>query len=258
MKTIIFTITIYIVSTLRVYSQRDLYFKVYGSSDNFWSNAVMQLPVKIANGLISKSLDDDNWNDITFARLNFLSITSFEGHNILDKGNYFGFKAKDIFCDFQYGFKTGWHADSSFWDVYFTFAYIYKNFQINTVPNTFDWRRVQMHNGRAGVGVKFFPTTYLLDVYDWSPIFEVGLSYNYCFSASAPYDNNRSQFNNGFVSTIGIGVCFDEEIYLMGGIQLSHYSIFNKGFTYDDGTTYPYSNIGTKDYSIYITLTHNL
>jgi hypothetical protein len=243
------------MSSLPTLAQSDFFFNLYGGANNLWSNTFLQLPTSIINSYISSAINDE---DETFGggayRYDIFTIKNNGDKVALDDGDYWGFKGKDMFSNVQYGLKFGWQPELSPFGIYISCAYQFNKFSAQWVPN--EWDKYKIHSVRPGIGIRITPFVNMLDEYEWSPILEVGTSYNYYFSCKAPYNNDKSQFNNGMISTFALGVRFYEDYSFTAGVELNHYSMFNTDFTVD-GLTFPYKDIKTSKTTIFFSVSHD-
>lgn len=248
-----------IASAGPVHAGNDFFFEVYGGSTNMWSNCFLSLPTSIANALLYESiLDDDEVGGSLWARWDIFQI-KMDGEKVKQDGNFwqnkYGFKARDMFRNFQYGLRFGWQPELSPFGVYVSCAYQHRHFKA-LFDDSGDWSKYNLNYVRPGVGIRITPLINLLDEEGWSPIVEIGTAYNYNFSCSAPYDDTKDQFNNGITTTFGLGARF-EDWSLSAGVELDNYSLFNKDFTPDKGITYPYKDVKTNHTTIYLSLSRN-
>lgn len=240
-----------------VKAQSNFFFNFYGGSTNMWSNIYLQLPTLIVNDLVSAAIDaDDESLGGGSIRYDFFKIKNNGEKISIDKGSYFGFKSKDMFSNIQYGLKFGWQPELSPFGIYVSCAYQFNKFQAQFDSNIDQWEQFKMHSVRPGIGIRITPLVNLLEEEGWSPILEVGTSYNYYFSCKAPFDSNKDQFNSGMISTFAIGARFEEAGSLTGGVELDHYSMFNQNFT-PDGITYPYKDMKSSKFTVFISFCHD-
>lgn len=236
-----------------VNAQGDFFFNLYGGSTNLWSSAFLQLPTKKINELISYG---DGGGGSGTLRYDIFKIKNAGEKVNVDNGSYWGFKSKDMFSNVQYGLKFGWQPELSPFGIYVSCAYQFNKFKAQFDSNINSWERYKIHSIQPGIGIRITPFINMLEDDGWSPIIEVGTSYNYYFNCSAPFDSNRKQFNSGMISTFAVGARLYEKCSITGGVELNHYSMFNKDFT-PDGATYPYKDIETKKLTIFISVSHD-
>lgn len=248
----IFMCLLPIIRPAIVNAQGDFFFNLYGGSTNLWSSAFLQLPTKKINELIS----DNKGGGSGTLRYDIFKITNAGEKVNIDNGSYWGFKSKDMFSNIQYGLKFGWQPELSPFGIYVSCAYQFNKFKAQFDSNINSWERYKIHSIQPGIGIRITPFINMLEDDGWSPIIEVGTSYNYYFNCSAPFDRDRKQFNSGMISTFAAGVRLYEKCSIAGGVELNHYSMFNKDFT-PDGVTYPYKNIETKKLTIFISVSHD-
>lgn len=237
-------------------AENDFFFNFYGRSTNLWSSAFLQVPSNIVNDVISSALGHEKAFGGAL-RYDFFSIKN-DGEKVkLDDGSYWGFKSKDMFSNVEYGIKFGWQPELSPFGIYVACGYQFNKFRVQFDPNINEWEKYKIHSIRPGLGIRVTPFINMLEEKDWSPILEVGTSYNYYFSCKAPYENNKDQFKSGMISTFGLGARFTDNLSITAGVELYHYSMFNQDFTPDDGITYPYKDIKTKKTTIFLSVSHD-
>lgn len=237
-----------IMKATTIYAQNDFFFNMYGGSTNIWSTAYLQIPANIVNSVLAAAIGEDAYGGSL--RYEIFNIKNNGDKIELDNGSYWGFKSKDMFSNIQYGLKFGWQPELSPFGIYVSCAYQFKKFSAQLESVTNEWYKYKMHSVRPGIGIRFTPFINMLENHGWSPILEVGTSYNYYFSCSAPFDNDKDQFQSGLISTFGIGARF-EGFSVTGGVELTHYSMFNQDFT-PDGIYHPYEGIKSNMMTIFI------
>lgn len=228
----------------------DFNFNVYGGSTNLWSSTFMQIPSNLINNVISV-LSEDEGTYGGALRFNIMKVKNDGDKVSLRTGNYFGFKAKDMFSNIQYGLKFGWAPTMSPFGVYVSCAYQFRRFEAELETDT--WSKFKLNSIRPGIGIRVTPFLGLLENDKFSPIIEVGTSYNYYFSVNAPYGKSKDQFKSGMVSTLALGAR-NPQFSFAAGVELDHYNMFNQDFTPDNGVTYPYKNLKSKNFTIFVSL----
>ena len=237
-------------------AENDFFINVYGGSTNLWSSVFLQVPSNLVNSLISEALGEEKGFGGAL-RYDIFSIKN-DGDKIkVDDGSYWGFKSKDMFSNVQYGMKFGWQPELSPFGVYISCGYQFNKFRVQFDPNINEWEKFKIHSIRPGIGIRITPFINMLEEKEWSPILEVGTSYNYYIGCKAPYNNNKEQLKSGMISSFGIGARFYENFSITAGVELYHYSMFNQDFTPDDGITYPYKDIKTKKTTIFLSISHD-
>lgn len=228
----------------------DFSLNVYSGSTNFWSNSLLQVPSGLINGITPAITGSDD-DDVSFTggsyRYQIFKIKEDGDKVKVRNGNYFGFKGKDLFSNVQAGLKFGWAPKISPLGIYISCAYQYRRFEANF--DKIGWSTYKLHSIRPGLGIRITPFLGLLENDGWSPIAEVGTSYNYYFKSKGPYNNDTKQFNSGMISTFALGARFSN-VSIVAGVEIDHYSLFNKDFTLD-GYFYPYADVETRNYTIF-------
>lgn len=240
-------------STVR--AQSDFFFSVYGGATNLWSSVYLQIPANLINYCISAALDEE---EVSGGALRFdVFRIKNDGEKVkVDRGHYWRARSKDMFSNVQYGLKFGWQPELSPFGVYVSCAYQFDKFSAQLDPSTDQWNRYKVNSLRPGIGVRVAPFMTLLEDCGWTPLLELGTSYNYYFGGSAPYGNDKEQFNSGMISTFAIGVRSGGGYSITGGVELSHYSMFNQDFT-PDGLTYPYRDVESSKLTIFLSVSHD-
>lgn len=233
-------------------AEGDFFFNLYGGSTNLWSSMYLQIPSNLINALMGS---EDGLNLGGSLRYEIFKMKNAGEKVKIDDGSYWGFKGKDMFGNVQYGLKFGWQPELSPFGIYVSCAYQFNRFKAQFDSNIDSWERYKIHSVRPGIGIRVTPFINMLESDGWSPVLEIGTSYNYYFNCSAPFDSDKKQFNSGLITTFAIGARIYEVCSITGGVELNNYSMFNKDFT-PDGTIYPYKDIKTSKQTIFISVSH--
>lgn len=232
--------------------QGEFFFGLTSKGSNFWFN-IPQIPVYFINELLGGGAEGTSYEWIT--------VKDSQGKLDVDNGNYFGFKAKDLFNHFGYGLTFGYQPAYSIFGAYVTGGYDFRQFRMQPDRSLDSKEKYKLNSWTAGVGIRLTPFKAMLEDSGWSPIVEVGTDYHKVFSAKAPYDNETEQFGSGFSTHFAIGVRYlgynqyDEigSYTLSLSFELPHYDYFNKDFTLSTGEK-PYADIKSKNYGISLRL----
>ena len=231
-------------------AESDFNFNLYGGSTNFWSNTLFQLPASFLSDGASLLISGMPYYGGSY-RYEIFRLKEAGEKVPIYSGKFFGFKAKDLFSNVQYGLKVGWSPKFSPFGVYISCAYQFRRFEADFSqigPTTYKFNSV-----RPGIGIRITPFIGLLEDEKWCPILEIGTSYNYNFKTKGAYDNAKDQFNSGMISTFGIGMR-NQKVAISGGVELDHYNVFNTDFTPDDGITFPYADVKSTHLNIFISV----
>lgn len=238
------------MSSMQLSAHSNFFFNSYGGSVNFWSSIYMQMPTNLLDMLVNMKDPRGLGGSIRGEVFNLKA----DGAKVkIDKGNYWGFKKKDMFSNFQYGLKFGWQPELSPFGIFLTCAYQHRQFKVLLNPEVDGWSKFKLNYVRPGIGIRITPCISLLKYNGWSPIIEIGTGYNYNFKCSAPNENPKDQFENGMTTSFGAGVRF-YNVSISGGAEIDNYNLFNKDFTPDGGITYPYKNINSKHITIFVSV----
>ena len=135
-------------------------------------------------------------------------------------------------------------------------AYQHRQFKAYLDPNSDESSKFRLNYVRPGIGIRITPLMGLFEEDGWSPILEIGTSYNYNFSCTAPYENTKEQFNNGITSTFALGVRF-EEWSITGGVEIDNYNLLNQDYSPDNGISYPYKDIKTNHVTAFLSISRD-
>jgi len=227
----------------------DFFFGLTGYGSNFWFSPITAAIYGI-NTLT-------NMGGSSMLGYDWVSIKNDNGSKIaIDNGNYFGFRARDLFNNFGGGIQFGYQPTYSIFGAWVTGGYKYRQFGMDLGLEQQTSDRYKINAWYIGVGVRLTPFRTLLEEHNWSPFIDFGTSYNSSFSVQSPFGNNIDQFGKGMSTNIGLGVRFIDD-YDDTGINFSisftfpQYEYFNRAFTLSDGTK-PYADIKARNYSVFL------
>lgn len=249
---IFFLLTVLLSLSFRSHAESNFNFTMYGGANNFWSNTVFQFPASLISNITTLLINDEQYLGGSY-RYEIFNVKEAGEKVHTYKGRFFGFRAKDLFSDIQYGLKLGWAPEYSPVGLYVSCSYQFSRFEADfaaTGPQTY-----KLNSVRPGAGIRLTPLIGRIEDDGWSPFIEAGVGYNYYFNVKGAYNNSRKQFRNGIISTFGAGVR-DAYISLSGGVEIDHSDLFNKNFTPDGGLTFPYTDVKTSRITIFISFTH--
>ncbi len=225
-------------------SAGDFFFGLNAEGGNFWGN-IPGIPVYFINNFLGGSALTTTYD--------WLRVSDSQGKIKVDQGNYFGFKAKDLFRQFGYGITFGYQPRYSVIGVYVTGNYHFKQFKMQPNRSIDAMEKYRLPGWSAGIGIRLTPFQSMLEEKDWSPIVEVGSTYRQWFSVKAPYGNDANQFGKGMTTRLSAGVRVAYKDGATGsitlGFDLPHYNFFNRDFEAPDGT-HPYADIKSKNYGV--------
>lgn len=232
---------------------------VEGTSGNIWSATFLSIPTAIINATILslQETDDDLMNDYLedFSDLAFsyrVNRIKVNGQKIDCDGNkLYGFKAKDLFRDFEYILKLGWQPEQFPVGFYARVGFRHENFQTR-ISEDEEWAKHRLNCLRPGICIRISPLENMIREYGLCPIFDIGSNYDYHLSYKGKYGNDKSQLNNGISTYLGIGVKSEQGNSLVLTLDRENYDLFNKDFTVDG--IKPYENTKTNRYNIKLSL----
>lgn len=228
-------------------SAGDFFYGFTADGGNFWSNLPL-FPAQMLNGIIGGSYNAGMsyaWHD----------VKDSQGKIKVNGGNYFGFKARDLFRDFGVGFTFGYQPRFSVLGLFINGGYNFRQFNTQVDRNLDNLEKYRIPSWSAGVGLRLTPFVSNLEEHGWSPIVEIGTKYSQSFSVKAPYGNDDTQIGKGITSKFGIGIRkVDEDedrVYSISvGYDLPHFNYFNKDFIAPDGSQ-PYKDVTARDHRIF-------
>lgn len=228
-----------LLAPLRIGAQ-DIYFGLTSEGQNFWF-LIPQMPVNIIDSFLSDGRGGFDYE--------WVSFKNGEGKMDVDQGNFFGFKAKDLFNHFGYGVTVGYRPDKSFFAISLNGGYNYRQFRIKSDANA---GKYKINSWYAGLTLRIVPFVTLLEEEDWSPFFEIGTNYRQPFKCKSPYGKDCDQFGKGFSTVFALGVQF----YGMS-VKLQYemfgYDYLNKDYTTSTGSE-PFNDIDSKCHGLGILL----
>lgn len=176
--------------------------------------------------------------------------------NDIDPYSTYRLTSYNLFKDVEIGLKFGWQGAESIIGAYAYGAYCINQYKIRFLGEH-EYNKHKIQSWKAGVGVRISPLRFLMDEYDWCPVFELGTNYVYNFKYKGPNDSDIDQLNNGLRSTYAIGAQIGEGgSSIMLCMDMAHYDLFNKNYTPDGGFWYPYANF--KSHDMYFSLKFSL
>lgn len=250
MKTKVSVIALLLFMLLPMSSKgQEFFFGLTSEGSNAWL-VPAQIPVRLINNLFFGG-------GALGTGYEWLTVKDSQGKLDVDNGNFFGFKAKDLFNHFGYGATLGYQPVYSVFGAYVRAGYNFRQFRMQVDRNLDGQEKYKINSLTGGVGIRITPFTNMLEDDDWSPIFEIGTDYHKAFSAKAPYGNATGQFGSGFSSHFAVGVryLFDNDngektsTTISVSFELPHYDYFNKDFTLPSGEK-PYKDIKSSMYGI--------
>lgn len=217
----------------------DFSFGLTTQGQNFWFN-IPQYPVQIINQFLGGGTWGHTWE--------WIRASDETGKIKIDGGNYFGFKARDLFNNFGYGVTFGYQPKFSMLGVFVNGGYKFRQFRMQPDRNVEGKESYLLNSYNVGVTLRLTPMTENLYKNGISPILEIGTNYNNVFSCKAPYNNDCDQFGKGMSTRIGAGLRIGNDD-LMLSVTLSYeqamYDYFNKDYVAPGGLK-PYENINSK------------
>ena len=167
-----------------------------------------------------------------------------------DLGRVYGFKGDDLLNQVRAGAKLGWMGDFSPIGIYVSADYSHDRFKTQFAYQD-EWIAHRIDCFKPGMGIRFSPVSLFTDYWDVYPILEIGTMYNRHFKYKGGFDNDITQINDGMSTLYSVGLDMEGASILLG-CEVPHFDLFNVDFTPDGGFTYPYANVKSKKYNIYL------
>jgi hypothetical protein len=233
------------------FAQGKLILGVECNSGNVWSEALLGIPTRIINGFILglQGYDIDEMGSIPGSSITYrYNRIKVNGQKVDYDGNKtFGFKAVDLFRDFEYSLKFGWQPHQIPVGFYARVGYRHENFETR-ISEADEWTKHRINYLRPGIGIRISPLENLIEEYDWCPIIEIGSTYDLYLSYNGAYGNDKNQLNNGISLCVSLGAKFESGSALMLTFDRQNYNLFNKEYTVDG--IKPYENTESNHFNI--------
>lgn len=242
-----------------VLAQKNFIIGVECNSGNFWSENFLGVPTRFINGVILglQGYDINEMGAFPGSALTYrFNKIKVDGQKVDYDGNhFFGFKAVDLFRDFEYNLKLGWQPSQIPVGFYAKVGYRHENFETK-LPDENEWTKHRLNCLRPGIGIRISPLENMIDDYKWCPIIEIGSTYDYYLSYKGVYGKDKNQLNNGVSTCIGVGAKFRTGAAVMLTFDRQNYDLFNKDFTVDG--VKPFENVETNHFNIQLSMSLGL
>lgn len=231
-------------------SAKDFFFGFTSHGSNFWLGNLMQTPVYLLNECLLGG-------GATSIGMDWISVSSTDDSNIrMQNGNYFGFKARDMFNNFGYGAQVTYMPQYSWFGIWVEGGYKYRQFRMSLDMPEQETNKYKLNAWYAGGGIRLTIKP-MLEEHEWAPFIEYGTRYNAVFSPKAPFDSSTDQFGKGISMRLGIGARIlledEQSLNLSVSYSLPQYDYFNRDFETSTGFK-PYENIKARNHSIFINI----
>lgn len=229
------------------------------STGNIWSEVFLGYPTRWINGVV---LSLQGYNIKEMGGFPGSSLTSrynrikMDGQKVdYDGHKFYGFKAVDLFQDFEYSLKFGWQPSQVPVGFYARVGYRHENFETRMSEDD-GWSKHRINCLRPGISIRISPLENMIDECKWCPIIEVGSTYDYYLSYKGIYGKDKDQLNNGVSLCCGLGVKFKSGAAVMLTLDHQNYDLFNKNYTVDG--LKPYESTKTTHFNIGMSLSLGL
>lgn len=231
-------------------AQRQFIIGLESRSGNFWSASFLGIPTVLINeGLMLLAGDDPEQGAPGIGYSYRFNRIKNNGEKVDYDGNrFFGFKAKDLFRDFEYSLKIGWQPIQVPVGFYARIGYQHENFNTR-LSEADEWTKHRIDCIKPGLVLRISPLENLLEDEDGlCPIIEIGSTYDYYVGYKGAYGNDKKQLNNGVSTYLGLGWKFANGAAFVISFDQANYDLFNRDFVVDG--IKPYANMTTNRYNI--------
>lgn len=220
---------------------RDFFVGVNTEGNNAWAIPI-QIPAYVINSALGGGASSNGYS--------WLHVSNRAGDVKIDRGNWIGFKAKDIFNQFGLGLQIGYQPKYSVFGAWINGNYRFRQFRMQIDPATESMDKYQIPSWNVGVGIRFSPFVSNLEDNGWCPFIDFGTIYESPFAIKAPYGNDPEQLGKGMRLNVGIGVRLEESgINISISGTRSMYTYFNRNFQTPEGLK-PYEFINSREFGI--------
>jgi hypothetical protein len=101
-----------------------------------------------------------------------------------------------------------------------------------------------------GFGIRLIPFNEGSKNHRSSPIFQVGVDFDYFQKYKGFFDKKKGQLEKGINTVLGLGWRFDDDWSLICELETQDHNMFNSDFTLDNGYFYPFKNMTSKMYCL--------
>lgn len=164
-----FFVLLYLVCTPCQVLAGDFSFGITSQGQNFWFS-IPQIPVRMINEALGGGAGGFTYE--------WISVKDSQGKLHVDNGNFFGFKAKDIFNNFGYGVTFGYQPKFSVLGIFVNGGYKFRQFRMQPDRALDTNEKYKLNTWTAGATLRVTPLIGLYENDGWSPIIEVGTKYN--------------------------------------------------------------------------------
>ncbi len=234
-------------------AQNPFFVKVDLISSNYWSATFLSVPVIVINTLLAG--DDDEITPVGMGVSNRFASYKKAGETLEVYGpnsqpfwkhlghnwkQAVGFRAENLFRDFEYSVKFGWQPVQIPVGFYGRFGFLHESFRYK-LPEDDQWIKHRINTLRPGLGIRISPLENLIEENEWCPIIELGSTYNFHVGYSGGYDDDKDELNNGLSTHVAVGVKFEAGWSILFDAERDHYNLFNQDYEYEGAK--PYADI---------------
>lgn len=243
-------------------AQSGFFVGIDAASANAWTGTGIQIIEKLANDLLEDVYDGVGIAPALGGRYTY-EIMKFTDDNTKVMFNpddwygwrtAYGFRAKDLFGHIIGNAKIGWMGRYSPIGAYFHVGYDYRYFSMMLSYQT-DAQDYRIGTFNPGIGIRISPSNFFDSDSDNMFVLEFGTNYNARVSYKGPYNNDKSQLNNGLSYVASLGIA-DRTASILLGVEWANHDLFNRDYTPDNGLFYPYYNLSSRITSIFLSINY--
>lgn len=147
-------------------SAKDFFFGFTSHGSNFWLGNLMQTPVYLLNECLLGG-------GATSIGMDWISVSSTDDSNIrMQNGNYFGFKARDMFNNFGYGAQVTYMPQYSWFGIWVEGGYKYRQFRMSLDMPEQETNKYKLNAWYAGGGIRLTIKP-MLEEHEWLSLIHI-------------------------------------------------------------------------------------
>lgn len=233
-------------------------FGLYTRSNHVITHNVLEYAKLLVNVPIAYATEGAATADWVPVDISYMSMKDNGESLDVKNSNPYGFTAYDLFNNIEAGLKFGWQGAESPIGAYVYGAYCLNQYKLRFLGDL-NYNKHRIQSLQMGIGVRISPLRFLMDEYDWCPIFELGTTYVHNIKYKGPNGSDINQLNNGMRTSYAVGIQLAEgRQAIMVCMDMANYDLFNKDYTPDGGFWYPYANFSNNDMNFSLRWTFSL
>lgn len=243
-------------------AQHGFFVGIDAASANVWTGTGIQLIEALADVLFDDLREENGIAPVLSGRYTYelMKFTDDNTRVMFNPDDWFGlrttygFRAKDLFGHIIGNAKFGWMGRYSPIGVYAHIGYDYRYFSMMLSYQT-EAQDYRIGTFNPGVGIRISPSNFFDSYSDNMFILEFGTNYNARVTYKGPYNDDKSQLNNGLSYVASLGIADDTASILLG-VEWANHDLFNRNYTPDNGLFYPYYNLSSRITSFFLSFNY--